>query len=293
MLNDGSDLEFSDGEIEVTHNAMDDLFGFGTNSIFNMELPPHNEQCEDSNNCGFMSPSSLRGWNAGSYGYNEGQLDNPGDDKCEGHLALIPSTFPSTLQYLQLPKTRNQPQSWTTGLSPQYGIVNTPVFAALASLDQVRMFDEEATTKTASIQHRKRRPVNEHIAPVYPSDYHDLLDGLKSTTSYDHQIHEPTPLLQTRQLSVSPAMRVLASLLDLVNTSILKQSGLNCKETDRRPTGGQHNQWSILMASNVVPSFVDTHTTDHRTWRSVPIVPGDGVEVLILPNKFSFVFFRT
>ncbi|KAK1215802.1 hypothetical protein PQX77_021576, partial [Marasmius sp. AFHP31] len=210
MLNDGSDSEFSDGEIEVTHDAMDDLFGAGNTSIFNLELPLRIDQSEDSNNRGVMSPNSLRGWNVGSYEYDEGQLDNLGDNKCEGHLALIPSSFPSTLQCLQSPKTRNQPQSRTTDLSPLHDTVYIPVFADLVSLghtlqlpsvawtqgrsscrkEWVEMFDEEAVVNIASNQRLEQSSTKGCIVPVYPPTHHDPLISLDSTGLYVRQNHD-------------------------------------------------------------------------------------------------------
>ncbi|KAK1218010.1 hypothetical protein PQX77_019320, partial [Marasmius sp. AFHP31] len=208
------DSEDWDEDIVVTHDAMDELFGVGSASIFNstseevsaaavsqdshstVELPPHSEQWEHPNNH-FMNRNSLFRWSAVSYEDEGGQLDNLDDDKCEGYLALVPSNFPSTLQYLQPPKTRNQPQSWTTDLAPHCDTAHTPVFAAPASSDRVGMFDEEAATKTASNQYLKRRPINEHNEPRDLSAYHNPLNGFCSTGSYVCCTHndnlDPTP----------------------------------------------------------------------------------------------------
>ncbi|KAK1234206.1 hypothetical protein PQX77_002594, partial [Marasmius sp. AFHP31] len=45
----------------------------------------------------------------------------------------------------------------------------------------------------------------------------------------------------------------------------------------------------ILIPLKNLPTLIVTHTTNHCAWRSVLIVPIDGVEVFMLPNKFLFM----
>ncbi|KAK1218899.1 hypothetical protein PQX77_018383, partial [Marasmius sp. AFHP31] len=49
----------------------------------------------------------------------------------------------------------------------------------------------------------------------------------------------------------------------------------------------------ILISLKNLPSLIVTHTTNHCAWQSVLIVPIDGVEVFMLPNRFLFVPFSS
>ncbi|KAK1234480.1 hypothetical protein PQX77_002315 [Marasmius sp. AFHP31] len=207
-----------DEDIEVTHDAIDELFGVGSTSIFSspseeveasvtqewhptVGLSSHDERYESSNSRDFTNPNSLDGWRSVEpYAYDESQLNDSGHDTRQGYLALIPPSFPLAFQHLQSPKTRNQSQSWTTGLPLHEDTVHTPGFAALVSVDRVKMFDEEAVTKTASNQHPKRRPINKHNEPGYLFAYSFVLNPpylllrLPKSFSFNPSI---TPILTT------------------------------------------------------------------------------------------------
>ncbi|KAK1218980.1 hypothetical protein PQX77_018311 [Marasmius sp. AFHP31] len=296
-----------DEDIEVTHDAMDELFGVGSTSIFSspseeveasvtqdwhptVGLSSHDERYESSNSRDFTNPNSLDGWrSAEPYEYEESQLNDSGNDMCQEYLAIISPSFPLALQYLQSPKTRNQLQSRTSGLSPHCDTVHTPVFAALAPLDWVEMLDEEAVPKTASNQHLEWSPINGYSVPVHPSTYHNPLNGFETTGSYVYRTHNdnlgPTTspkTLEIQQSYVMPMIMLFVSSLDLVDMTAktqLKRLRPSNRGTARKSTSVQHHQWRTSRVSNA-PSFVDTRITNHRAWQSVPIVPINGVPTL-------------
>ncbi|KAK1217742.1 hypothetical protein PQX77_019597, partial [Marasmius sp. AFHP31] len=288
---DESNSEICDEEIEVTHDAMDDLFGasaFDDHSLYgdrrsNDDISEH---CDD-----------LRVF----YDHeDEGKPDERSRDNGT-HIALISQDFPQSLRSLQTPKTRKfdrstPPSSLTTTflyLHPVH-ILALDTLASLGHTLQilsvawtqshsflrkewVEMFDEEAVANIASNQHLEQSSIKGCIVPVYSPTYHDPLNSLDSTGSYVHHNHdanlEPTPssgILQTQQSSAVPVIRLLTCLPDLVEH---KQLGRSNKET----AGGQRYRGDVSMASNS-PSFVDTRTTNHHAWRSVLIVPINGVK---------------
>ncbi|KAK1218761.1 hypothetical protein PQX77_018533 [Marasmius sp. AFHP31] len=209
---DELDSQSREEDIEVTHDAMDNLFGnSGSDEILSCD---DNESdngvkgCPDDLGVPYDNKSQRepdkRNGDSLNYTADWDQYGCGDDQSLSNYLALTPQDFPQTLRSLQLPKMRRIGR-----LTPPSSLTTTFL----------------------------------HLHPV-------------------------------RILFLTALVSLWVEMLD--------------EETDREPMGGQHNQWSIPMALNV-PSFVDTHTTDHRAWRYIPVVPVNGVEVLILLNKFIFV----
>ncbi|KAK1227005.1 hypothetical protein PQX77_010004 [Marasmius sp. AFHP31] len=292
---DESDSEFLDEEIEVTHDAMDDLFGHsGSDEISSYDanesedginkcpnepgVPYGNEDQGEPDERNEDSSSYIADW----YQYGCGDDQSPSE-----YLALTSQNFPQSLWLLQSPKTEEfdwstLPYSLTTTfLYPYPG--HTSVLTTLASLERtlqlfgtawaqrppsfrenwVGMLDEKAVMNAASKQHLKRSSINGRIVPVYLATDHDLLNSLEATGSYVYHTHndnlEPTSspeILQTQQSSTVPVSRLSTCFLALVNISVkLRHKRLG--RSDKETASGQRHQWHIPVVSSV-PSFVGT-----------------------------------
>ncbi|KAK1224619.1 hypothetical protein PQX77_012469, partial [Marasmius sp. AFHP31] len=243
-----SDLEFE--EKEVTHDPMDDLFGDGStpdyDGIHLISPTIHERQLDDMDGL-----SGQRNPVCPSFEEEESQYQS-NERKTNGHFALVPQIFPSSLWSLQLPEKGSFDQlalpssSITTFLSPHP--IHFPVPVTLASLghtlqllgvawtqslpsfrrEWVGMIDEEAVVNIASNQHPEWSSINGHSVPVYPPTNHDPSNGLETAGLCVHRNHhnlEPTTppeFLHTQQSAVFVS-RLFARLPDPVDMSVKLQ----------------------------------------------------------------------
>ncbi|KAK1215581.1 hypothetical protein PQX77_021812 [Marasmius sp. AFHP31] len=274
---DESNSEIWDEEIEVTHDAMDELFGVGPTSIFNstseavaaavtedlhptVGLSSHEEQYEGWNGRDFTNPNLLGEWRSVEpYRYDESQLNNYGNDKCKRYLALIPSSFPSTLLYLQSPKTRNQLQSRTTDLSLLHDTVHIPVLAALSPLVHTLQLFGTAWARSP---------------PSFRTDWAGMLDeeAVLSTVSnrdQEDKAQANVPMGHNHAIPINDGhRRVFATLASLDWVGMIDEEALTKTASDqhlKRPPISEHNEPGHLSAyHNLLRGLEMTGSRSHN-----------------------------
>ncbi|KAK1229975.1 hypothetical protein PQX77_006947 [Marasmius sp. AFHP31] len=193
---EGFDSQCGEGEVEVTHDAMDDLFGvsaFDDPSLYD----DTNHFGDDINGC----PDDLE---VPYDNENQGEPDERSGDNGT-YITLISQDFPQSLWSFQSPKTRKFDQSTlpsslsTTILHPHP--VHIPVFDTLASLGHtLQLFNTAWVQSLSSLQNDWVGPFDEEAVENTVSNRYQGGEGVQTPRDSPMTLND-SPCMDRKELN--------------------------------------------------------------------------------------------